>query len=87
MSNGHKMEFLVERDGQISIYYWDWINGTNDTIFVLRDGKAYKQEDTTETECDLAKELLGLGKRVDEQVKLFYKDKGDPNSPEGENED
>jgi hypothetical protein len=78
MSNGHKMEFLVETENQTSLYYWDWINGTNDTIFVLRDGKAYKQEGANEVECDLPKELLQLAKSVDEQVKRFYEGRNKP---------
>jgi len=75
MSNGHKLEFLVEDENQMSVYYWDWLSGENDTIFVLKDGKAYKQVDSQETECNLTEELLKLGLSVDKQVKKFYEDK------------
>lgn len=76
MSNAHKLEFLVEDEKQVSIYYWDWLNASNDTIFILRDGKAYKQEGTTEIECDLASELSKLAATVDKQAKDYYERQG-----------
>lgn len=74
MSNGHKLEF-INTGAELHVYYWDWINGSNDTVFYIRDGKAFKEIDGKEIECDLAKELEELAKRVDGQVKTFYANK------------
>jgi hypothetical protein len=73
MSNGHKMELIVN-EGKSEIYfnYWDWLSGENDTTFIIRNGKAFAKDGK---EVDLAKELDVLAKRVDKQVKTFYKGK------------